>query len=345
MLRRLLILSVVLSLGICSCSPGDSSYKSTRVIMGTYVTITAERGGLPEVVVRAAVADAFKEIERVDRLMSTYKPESQLSLVNREAGVKPVAVDPEVLTAVGYALDAAGMTDGAFDPTVGPLVKLWGIGGDNPRVPGPGEIEAARSLVDYRQVVLDRAAGTVFIRKKGMSLDLGGIAKGYASDLAVDALKERGIKGGIVAVAGDLKMFGSRGDGSPWKVGIQHRREEGGIMAKAAITDGATSTSGDYERYFMHDGVRYCHILDPKTGYPANGLISITVIAGQSYMADSLATGLFVLGPSKAYRFALSHPGIEVLMVDSKGGVMATGRFKGLGLKAVDVQNSSSSPR
>jgi len=338
-MRRKYIIALFLLFAFSSCAPKDNAYKSTRVIMGTYVTITAERGELPEIVVRAAVADAFKEVERVDRLMSTYKPESELSEVNREAGIRPVKVDPEVLAAAGYALDVARMTDGAFDATVGPLVRLWGIGGDSPKVPTPAEIERARALVDYRQVELDRAAGTVFIRKKGMSLDLGGIAKGYASDLAVDMLKKRGIKGGIVAVAGDLKLFGSRADGSPWKIGIQHPRNKDAIMAKVELTDGATSTSGDYERFFIRDGVRYCHILDPKTGYPAHGLISVTVIAKESYLADSLATGLFVLGQKKAGAFAEGHPEVEVLLVDAGGNVTATGRFRRLG------QKLSSSPR
>jgi len=327
---RLIALCLLVCLAAPACGGGDGLYKKTKVIMGTYVTITVARGGLPEVVVRAAVADAYSEIERIDRLMSTYKPESQLSQINREAGMRPVKADPEVIAVIQDALDVATMTGGAFDPTVGPLVRLWGIGGDKARVPGKDEIDAARRLVGFSHVILDKKAGTVFIENKGMAVDLGGIAKGYASDRAVEILKARGIKGGIVAVAGDLKLFGAGEGGKPWKIGIQHPRKPDALLTELEVNDAATSTSGDYERYFIKDGRRYCHILDPKTGYPASGLMSVTVLARDSYLADSLATGLFVMGPEKANAFARSHPEIEVLMVAGDGSISSTGRFRGV---------------
>jgi len=338
MKRRVFLILLLAALLCGACSRDGGLYKSTREIMGTYVTITAVREGIPEVLVRAGVADGFKEIERVDRLMSTYKPESELSEINRQAGVRPVKADPEVVATIKDSLDVARMTDGAFDPTVGPLVRLWGIGGDKARVPSPDEIKKALILVDYRQVVVDEKAGTVFIKKKGMAIDLGGIAKGYASDLAVKAMEAKGVRGGIVAVAGDLKLFGAREGASLWRIGIQHPREEGALIAKLDATDIATSTSGDYERFFIKDGVRYHHITDPRTGYPAKGLISVTVLAKQSYLADSLATGLFVMGPDKAYAFAQAHTELEVLLVTSEGRILATGRFKGLDIAPVKVE-------
>jgi thiamine biosynthesis lipoprotein len=306
--------------------------------MGTYVTITAVTDGKTDDEARGAVDAAFDEITRVDTLMSTYKPESQLSEVNRMAGVRPVRVDPELIDTVQDAVYVSRLTGGAFDPTVGPLIKLWKIGSDEAALPASEAIDRVRGLVNYTQIELDRARSTVYIKKRGMSIDLGGIAKGYASDRAVAALKARGIRGGIVACAGDLKLFGSREDHKPWSVGIQHPRDKEGLLCTLSLNDAATSTSGDYERYFMEGGVRYHHILDPKTGYPARGLISVTVLAKDSWLADAIATGLFVMGPEKAYRLSQVHPEIEVLMVTDKGGILATGRFKQMNIGPVKVE-------
>jgi len=328
-LAYLLVAAIVTAaLSLQSCAGGAAPYKETRTIMGTYVTITAARGGLTGEAVRDAAGKAFGEVERVDALMSTYKPDSQLSRINGNAGVGPVKVDPEVAETVGMALDIARETGGAFDPTVGPLVKLWGIASRAARVPSQGEIDSALKLVDYNQVVVDRGSSTVFITRPGMSIDLGGIAKGYAADRAVEALMKAGIPGGIVAVAGDLRLFGAHDDGSPWTVGVQHPRAKSTVLARFALSDRAISTSGDYERFFIRDGVRYHHIIDPRTGYPARGLMSVSVLADSSCLADSLATGLFVMGPVKAMEFAKSHPEIDTLLVTSKGEKMATGRFR-----------------
>ncbi|HEY3347224.1 MAG TPA: FAD:protein FMN transferase [Nitrospirota bacterium] len=319
------------------CTQRPGLYKDTRVIMGTYVTVTVSEEDIgPQKAVDAANA-AFDEISRVDRLMSTYKPESQLSEVNRQAGIKPVKVDPELLDTVQDALDAAAATGGAFDPTVGPLVRAWKIGPEGGRIPATEEIEKARALVGYSQVAVDKSGGTVFIKKKGMSIDLGGIAKGYSADRAVEAMKARGARGGIVAVAGDLKLFGRKPGGGPWKVGIQHPREKDAMLASFNLTDAATSTSGDYERFFIKDGVRYHHIIDPKTGYPAKGLVSVTVLAHDSYVADSLSTGIFVMGPEKGRELAGRRRDIEVLMIDKDGKVFATGRFIKLGVKSPNL--------
>jgi len=328
-------LAIAAAVAVLAVLPGCGNgglYKDTRTVMGTYVTVTAERDGLPEVLVRAAVRDAFAEIERVDSLMSTYRDDSELSEVNRMAGVSPVKVSEDTADTVRLALRIAGMTDGAFDPTVGPLVKLWKVTSKDADVPHQADIDAARRLVDYRSVeVTDGPDGPeVFVKKKGMSLDLGGVAKGYAADLAAEKMMERGVKAGIVAVAGDLRLFGRRPDGSAWRIGIQHPRDESALLTKLDITDAATSTSGDYERYFVKDGVRYNHIINPRTGYPARGLISVSVEAKTSSMADPLATALFVMGPEGAKRFAESHPEISVLTVSETGRTFATGDFEGL---------------
>jgi thiamine biosynthesis lipoprotein len=335
-MKKIFLLLIVLTL-VSSCSKKEELYKETRVIMGTYVTITLNEDGKSQQDLTSAGGDAFSQVEKVDRLMSTYKPESNLSRINRSAGIAPVKADPEVIDNIEKAIYVAKLTDGAFDVTVGPLVNAWKIGSRDARVPSPDEIKRALSLVGYRNIDINKKDGTVFINKRGASIDLGGIAKGYASDRAVEVLRKAGIKGGIVACAGDIKVFGLRPDGAPWTVGIQHpRREDGALMAKITLTDAALSTSGDYERYFMKDGVRYHHIIDPRTGYPARGLMSVTVLSRESWLSDSMATGLFVMGPDKAYALALKHPEFEVLMITGAGKVLATGRFKGIQVEPVE---------
>lgn len=333
----LLIIALIFILAACASKQEDGLVKDTRVIMGTYVTISVVKNGMTGDEAMAAINGAFDQITKVDKLMSTYKPESQLSMINKNAGIAPVKADPEVIAVIEKAIEVAKTTDGAFDPTVGPLVRLWGVGGKDANVPDSKKVQDAMPEVGYGKVEVDRDAGTVFIKKKGMSIDLGAIAKGYAADLAVNALQESGIKGGIVAVAGDLKLFGLRHGGSLWRVGIQHPREKDGVLVTLKLTSTAISTSGDYERYFIKDGVRYCHIMDPRTGYPAKGLVSVTVLANDSWLADSMATGIFVLGPEKGYALAMAHPEIEVLMVGLDGKILATGRFKSLGIQPLQI--------
>ncbi len=334
-MKKILCLLICL-FAVCSCARGNGLYTETRVIMGTYVTITLNRSGKTEDELAKTAGDAFARITRVDDLMSTYKPMSNLSRINAASGIAPVPADPEVIENIEDASYVSRLTGGAFDVTVGPLVNAWEIGSKDAHIPSPGTIKRALSLVGRQNIVVDRKAGTVFLKKRGASIDLGAIAKGYASDRAVAALLEDGIKGGIVACAGDIKTFGTKPDGSPWTVGIQNPRgPEGAVVAKLPLTDTAISTSGDYERFFIKDGKRYCHIMDPHTGYPASGLMSVTVLAKDSWLADSMGTALFVLGPKKAYALALKHPELEVLMITDSGKVLATGRFRGMKIAPV----------
>ncbi len=334
-MKKLLYLPIVLLL-IASCARGNGLYTETRVIMGTYITITLDRSGMTDDGLAKAAGDAFARITKVDNLMSTYKPMSNLSRINTNSGIAPILADPEVIENIDDASYVSSLSGGAFDITVGPLVNVWEIGSKKAHVPSPETIKKTLPLVGWRGIVVDKKAGTVFLKKRGASIDLGAIAKGYASDRAVAALLEDGIKGGIVACAGDIKVFGKKPDGSAWSVGIQNPRgPEGSVIAKLPLTDMAISTSGDYERYFFNDGKRYCHIIDPHTGYPASGLMSVTVLAKDSWLADSMGTTLFVLGPAKAYALALKHPELEVLMITDSGKILATGRFKGMKIAPV----------
>ncbi len=338
-MKKILCLPMVLLL-ISSCARGNGLYTETRVIMATYITITLDRSGKTEDELARAAGDAFARITKVDDLMSTYKPMSNLSRINANSGIAPVPADPEIIENINDASYISSLSGGAFDITVGPLVNAWEIGSKKAHVPSPETIKKTLPLVGWRDIVVNKKDGTVFLKKRGASIDLGAIAKGYASDRAVAALLEDGIKGGIVACAGDIKVFGRKPDGSPWTVGIQNPRgPEGDVLAKIPLTDMAISTSGDYERFFFKDGKRYCHIIDPHTGYPVNGLMSVTVLAKDSWLADSMGTALFVLGPEKAYALALKHPELEVLMITDSGKELATGRFRGMKVNMAAVKS------
>jgi len=281
-------------------------------MMGTYVTITmmAESKGDAA----RAMEAGFSEVERLEKLLSTWRDDSELSRVNAEAWAAPVKVSAEVLELSEKAMDIARMTDGAFDPTMGPLINLWKVTRRS-SPPSQKEIDESRSLVGYQNVVIEN--GSIRFLKKGMSFDLGGIAKGYTADKVVSVLKNRGIKSAIVAVAGDVKVFGGRFREKPWRVGIKHPRNEG-LAASVELNDRAISTSGDYERFFVFKGKQYHHLLSPETGFPAEGLMSVSVIHEDGVMCDGLATGLFVLGPDRARR-KLEDMKLAGVLIDGQG--------------------------
>ena len=300
--------------------------------MDTQVTITAvSRSGDSA---EKAIDAAFSEIEKIESLTNFYAAGSEISLINKNAGISAMKVSPEVLEVIGKALSVSEMTDGAFDVTIGAVTRLY----DFHKKISPEEsiLRKNLSLVNYRDVTIDRLASTIFLKKKGMLIDAGGIAKGYAADKAVTALRKMGILSGLVAIAGDIKAFGQKPDGKPWQIGIRNPRAENmedDIMATLPLSDMAISTSGDYERFFLVGGVRYHHLLDPETGSPAGGCRSVTVIANEAAFADSFATAVFVLGPEKGIK-VLDAAGFDGLIVDSEGKMHFTaGMRKNVAIK------------
>jgi thiamine biosynthesis lipoprotein len=261
--------------------------------LGTVCTINLYDGGTAELYdkIRGRLAE-------IETLFSMRLPDSEISRINDSAGIGAVKVSTETLGLVRAACFFAEKTNGAFDPTVGPLVKLWGFVTDTPRVPSRAEIAAVLPLVDWRQVQIDQGAGTVFLPKIGMSLDMGGIAKGYAADELVAIIADAGIRRAMIDLGGNIYVYGTKGDGSFWRVGIKNPLEpvEKPALRLDLITNSVV-TSGAYERNFAEKGVVYHHILDPETGYPAkSGLISATVVSRSSLAADALSTASFVLG-------------------------------------------------
>ena len=270
----------------------------------------------------------FDEMKRLERLLSYRDSESEVAKINRAAGKKPVAVSPETVEVIREALAYGEISGGAFDPTIAPLLELWGFQEGDYRVPGPEELREAAGAVDYRLVEAEETS--VRLARPGMALDLGGIAKGYIVDRGLDLLKRRGISHALINAGGDVGILGPKADGSPWRVGVKHPRNETLLAVIPWDRRGAIVTSGDYERFFEKDGVRYHHILDSQTGAPAHALTSVTVVAPTAVQADALSTAIFVLGPERGLALVEELPGVEALLVDPQFALLISSGLRGL---------------
>jgi thiamine biosynthesis lipoprotein len=242
---------------------------------------------------------------------------SELGEINQNAGKQAVPVSAELVALLQRALYFAEITDGAFNPAIGPLVKLWGVGTENAQVPTEDAIRASLPLTDYRDIEIDTDRQTVYLKHEGMSLDLGGIAKGYAADEAVKILKAAGIKRAVIDLGGNIYAHGSKGKNQKWLIGIQNPQSpRGEYLTIEEAADTSLVTSGVYERFFEENGVRYHHILDTKTGYPAaTGLLSVTIITANSADADALSTSVFALGYEKGANLLSRFPGTKAVFV------------------------------
>jgi thiamine biosynthesis lipoprotein len=279
--------------------------------------------------------DVFKRLREIEEVFSSSREDSELSRVNSAAGAAPVPVSGEFIEILGRALYYREISGGAFDPAIGPLVKLWGIGGENERVPSEGEIAEALALVRSDMVEIDGEAGTVRLALPGMALDLGGIVKGYAADEAARIISGAGLKRAMIDLGGNIYALGEKSGGLPWRIGLQNPDgDRGDYIAVIEVKNKSVVTSGVYERYFeaedSSEGAtpeamkRYHHILDPATGRPAeSGLLSATIVSGRSIDGDALSTAAFVLGPERGLSLAESV-GVEAAFVCDDGRILKT---------------------
>lgn len=293
--------------------PTTPAPRQLRYIMGTLVEIVLyDAGGMPS---QDAMEIGFGQLQKVDRLMSNYREQSELSRVNREGAERNVPVSPETFEAIQKGMEWAERTGGAFDPTVYPLVELWKRAEKEQKLPGEAEVRSALERVGYRKVQLDPGARTVRLLVPGVKLDLGGVAKGYGVDLAVGGLKKAGVRCAVVNAGGDLVAFGRTPSGERPLAGIRHPVETDALIGAFPVQDSGVATSGNYERFYEIAGRRYCHIFDPRTGWPVPEVVSTTVVAPNGTDADALATALFVLGPRDGLSLARRLPGTEALVL------------------------------
>jgi len=321
-----LVLSMLLFFGGCGNGAGQtesvSPVSETYFIFDTIVQIRVYDDSFTE--------DQFAAIgailERIDARLNRHESGSEIERVNLNAGKQPVQVSEETFNVVKTALEYAEWSQGRFDPTIGPLVDLWGIGNEGAAVPAEDRIEERLALVDYRQVELDPEAHTVFLKKTGMSLDLGAIGKGYAADVVAAWLKENGVRSAILDLGGNLMALGEKPGGKAWSIGIQdpadNRGEHLGIVPARDLT---LVSSGIYERYFKQDGKVYHHILDTGTGYPVdNELLSVTIVTNRSTEADALSTSVFAMGLERGMAAVESRENTEAIFVTKDNKLYVT---------------------
>lgn len=299
-------------------------FQKSEYIMGTIFDITAISDN--DRLLEETSKKAFDEVRRIDSLMSRYKETSEVSLVNRNAGIAPVKVGDELIEVLQEAKKISELSDGAFDVTIGPLTDLWGFDVEKNIVPPKERIEELRRLVNYRRLKIDASTSTVYLEDKGMMIDVGGIAKGYSIAKAMKVFADAGIKDVIINAGGNLNLRGGR-KGKPWRIGIQDPRNEKKLLGKLTISEISVATSGDYQRYFIKDGVRYHHILDPKTGFPAKGLISATVIGNNKTSMDGFSSSVFLLGAEKGAAL-LKKAGLEGIILAEDGTMTVTEGIK-----------------
>ena len=321
---RRIAAAVVLSLGMTIPAAAAPSPLERTVynLLGTACTVRLYTGG------SAAILDAaFARIAEIDARMTTNGTASEVDQINAAAGKKPVPVTSDVLTVIQRGLEYSRDGDGAFDITVEPLVKLWGIGSASARVPQPLEIKNALALIDFHRVSLDSKRSTVFLEKPGMGLDLGSVAKGYAADEVARLVRALGVATALIDLGGNVLTMGTKPDGSLWRIAIQNPDAPRGTkIGYVDIANGSVTTAGTYERFFEKDGKRYFHILDARTGYPSwNGLSAVAIVAPDSVTADGYDTLVFTLGLDKGRHLVESmHGAIEAVFITEKREVYVT---------------------
>jgi thiamine biosynthesis lipoprotein len=347
----------LLPLLLITCSKPPRSQR--EYTLGTVCVINLYESGSSQLYSRI-----FSRVREIDRVMSAFPGEfedliinnsfiandsdnnaansavsalvSGVLAINRQAGIAPVIVRADLIEVIETALRYAELSGGAFDPTVGPLVKLWGIGTETQRIPAAGEITTALDLVNFRDLVIDRGKGTAFLRRKGMEIDLGAIAKGYAADEAARIAKEGRVKRGIIDLGGNILALGWRGEKGkesfPWRIGVQNPfGSRGDYLGVLAVHDTSVVTSGVYERFFEADGKQYHHILSTANGYPAeNGLLSVTIVTGRSIEADALSTAVFAMGFERGKALIDSISGAEAVFVFADRSVKITEGLSGI---------------
>ncbi len=309
----------ILSAGILAC--GEKTHVFSVPAMGTVFTIRMDCSDSLAVKVYPMLAD---EISRLEELFSPFKTESDIFRINSSAG-KSVTVSDETVSMLKRAVSVSDISGGAFDVSYVPLGRLWNYRSGNFRIPSEKETAAALDLVDYRKIIID--GNTVRLGRNGMAVSLGGIAKGYCADRCIAFMKESGIPAGIADAGGNMKFLGKKDGG--WKTGIRHPREDG-VFCALDLEDGeAVSTSGDYERFVMHDGRRYHHIISPATGYPAEDFMSVTVVCDSGERADAFSTALFAAGREGALSMLKKVTDLSAVMVTADFTVMISASLKG----------------
>lgn len=316
-MKALLYIVFMLTLTVCDA---QQAYKRTLKLMGSRfdITVVAQDSASANEYIDLAIS----EISRIEKLISSWDKNSQTSKINRYAGIQPVKVDVELFNLIERAMAISKLTDGAFDISYASMDRIWKFDGSITEMPAKAEINQSIKKVGYDNIILDRENSTVFLQVEGMKIGFGAIGKGYAADMAKKLLISNGAVAGIINASGDMNTWGKQPDGSEWKVAITNPLDKTKSYGMLPITDGAVVTSGNYEKYVSIGGKRYSHIIDPRTGYPSSGIISVTVFAAKAELADALATSVFVMGQEVGLDRINQLPQVECIIIDDEGNII-----------------------
>lgn len=300
----------------------QDTYQRTLKLMGSRFDITViaanEKQG------NSYIDLAIREISRIEKLISSWDQNSQTSLINNSAGLKPVKVDTELFELIQRALKISKLTNGAFDISYASMDKIWKYDGSMTEMPSEESIKKSVAKVGYKNIVLDKENLTVFLKLKGMKIGFGAIGKGYAADKAKALLIKKGVKAGIINASGDLNVWGRQPNGKDWTVAIINPLNKEKVFSWLPIQNSAVVTSGNYEKYVKFNGEMYAHIIDPRTGYPCKGILSVSVFAKNAELADALATSIFVMGVETGLNFINQLKGIETIIIDKDNKIHST---------------------
>ncbi len=313
------LLSLIIGISAISCVSAQEIYKRTLKLMGSRFDITVV--AKDEIEGNRYIDLAVDEITRIERMISSWDPNSQTSAINLAAGKNPVKVDPELVQLIRRAQSISKLTDGAFDISYASMDKIWQFDGSMTQIPSEQAIKASIAKVGFQNIVLDELNNTVFLKQEGMKIGFGAIGKGYAADRAKSLLMEKGVSAGIINASGDMNTWGFQPNGNPWKVAITNPLDKNKVFALLPVVNSAVVTSGNYEKFVIFNNTKYTHIIDPRSGYPASGIISATVFAPKAELADALATSVFVMGIEVGLNRINQLPQIECIIIDENGKI------------------------
>jgi thiamine biosynthesis lipoprotein len=318
------ILAVMLILG--GSLPGFSQVlvKRQMTLMGSVFSIMVV--AKDSVQANEAIDRGVEEISRIENLISEWRPETQISQVNTQAGLRPVRVDKEVLDLTKRAIDYSKISAGAFDISIAAMDRLWRYDGTMTEMPAPETIRKSVEQVGYEHIVVDSLNSTIYLSRLGMKIGFGSIGKGYAADKCRELLKASGIAAGIINASGDLSAWGEQPNGKPWAIGINNPFRAGRLVKILKIRTGSVATSGSYGKYAEINGKRYSHIINPKTGYPSTGLTSVTISGPSAEFANALSTSIMVLGVKEGMQLVKRYPSYQYFFLTEAGRVIKSKR-------------------
>jgi len=311
---------IIILFGLFTCNSfAQQIFKKKQSLLGSPFDITVVAND--SIQGNKFIDLAIFEVKRIENLISDWIPTTQISQVNQNAGKVPIKVDLEVYELVERATKISKLTSGAFDISYASMDRIWKFDGSMKEMPSPEAIKNSVERVGYQNIILNPKDTTIFLKKEGMKLGLGGIGQGYIADKIKDLLQKKGCIAGLVNVSGDINTWGHQPNRKNWTVGIINPMNKNKVFATFPLDDSAVETSGSYEKYVTFNGKRYSHIIDPRTGYPASGIISVSVFSKQTELADALATGIFVLGVEVGLDLINQLNGIGCIIVDNKGTI------------------------